>query len=82
MLNVNLPKMHAGMSNRVGDALVQLSQGLSGIGIGFYYSWKLTLVFLAFSPVQIVGLAYFSASIDDFNHSMVSSRLCHFSVST
>eukprot|EP00048_Salpingoeca_helianthica_P013576 m.203509 g.203509 ORF g.203509 m.203509 type:complete len:1137 (-) comp15520_c2_seq5:241-3651(-) len=65
MLSVNLPKMQAGISNRVGDALQQLSQGLVGLGIGLYYSWKLTLVFMAFSPILVLCMGIFAVSYAD-----------------
>ena len=63
ILTINLPKMQAGISNKLGDFLQQISQGIVGMGIGFYYSWKLTLVFMAFSPVLVICMGSFAVTM-------------------
>lgn len=38
----------------------QFSQATVGVGIAMYFSWKLTLVFLAFTPFLIGAMGYFA----------------------
>jgi ATP-binding cassette, subfamily B (MDR/TAP), member 1 len=46
-----------GVGEKVGMFLQQSSQSLIGVAIAFYYSWKLTLVLLAATPLLALGMA-------------------------
>ena len=47
-------KMQAWMGDKIGMALQALAMFISCFGIGFFYSWELTLVILAVTPVLII----------------------------
>jgi ATP-binding cassette subfamily B (MDR/TAP) protein 1 len=66
MLAVNSAKIQAGMSNKVGEFIQTFSQIFVGVGIGLYYSWKLALVFLGFSPILMVCMGSFNTVLGSF----------------
>lgn len=53
-LSDDLIKMQAGMGDKIGMALQALAMFLGGFGIGFFYSWELTLVILAITPALVI----------------------------
>lgn len=55
MLNTNIEHMRQGTGSKVGYWFVFASQALCGVIVAFVYSWKLTLVLIAISPLMGIG---------------------------
>jgi len=55
----DLIKIQAGMGEKIGMAQQALAMFFGGFGIGFFYSWELTLVILAVTPALIIVGAIF-----------------------
>lgn len=55
MLNTNIEHMRSGTGSKVGYWFVFASQALAGVIVAFVYSWKLTLVLIAISPLMGIG---------------------------
>ena len=51
--------MQAGMGEKIGMTQQALAMFFAGFGIGFYYSWELTLVILAVTPALVIVGAIF-----------------------
>ena len=45
-----------GVSSKLGELLRNLSQGIGGVIISLVYSWDMTLLMLAASPIQIFAI--------------------------
>ncbi|XP_065655130.1 ATP-dependent translocase ABCB1 isoform X3 [Hydra vulgaris] len=53
-LSDDLVKIQSGIGDKVGMTLQALAMFFGGFGVGFFYSWKLTLVILATSPALMI----------------------------
>ena len=58
-MNSDLIKVQAGMGDKIGMAQQAVAMFLGGFGIGFFYSWELTLVILAVTPALVIVGAVF-----------------------
>eukprot|EP00041_Stephanoeca_diplocostata_P031223 m.968231 g.968231 ORF g.968231 m.968231 type:complete len:1382 (+) comp23916_c0_seq1:200-4345(+) len=56
-LDANVPKMQAALGSKLKFGCTNAAMGVIGLIVAFYYSWKLTLVFLVASPIEMVGFA-------------------------
>ena len=54
-MQVECGKMQEAIGQKFGLLLQPLGQFVSGLGVGFYYGWKLTLVILGFMPLIAFG---------------------------
>lgn len=52
--------IQAGIGDKLGSAVQFIAQGVVGVGISFFYSWKLTLVILAVAPLLAACGAVFA----------------------
>lgn len=50
----DLIKLQSGLGDKWGMAIQALAMFVSGFGIGFYFSWELTLVILAVTPLLVI----------------------------
>ncbi|XP_047125215.1 ATP-dependent translocase ABCB1 isoform X3 [Hydra vulgaris] len=53
-LSDDLVKIQSGIGDKVGMILQATAMFFGGFGVGFFYSWKLTLVIMAASPVLMI----------------------------
>ncbi|XP_057304790.1 ATP-dependent translocase ABCB1-like isoform X3 [Hydractinia symbiolongicarpus] len=54
-LSDDLTKMQSGIGDKVGMTVQALTMFFAGFGLGFSYSWKLTLIILSLTPAIIIG---------------------------
>ncbi|XP_066928852.1 ATP-dependent translocase ABCB1-like isoform X2 [Clytia hemisphaerica] len=72
-LTDDLIKVQAGMGEKIGMALQALAMFFGGFGIGFFYSWELTLVILAVTPALIIVGAIFGKIMGNMSESEQTS---------
>eukprot|EP00808_Paulinella_micropora_P014339 g50286.t1 len=54
-----------GISSKLGAGCRFVGQGLTGVAIAFYYSWEMSLVLLALSPIVMFGTWFMSKATAD-----------------
>lgn len=79
-LETSVPSVQAATSSQLNFCLMGTGMAIFGLACAFYYSWQLTLVFIAASPCEIVGIGILSsimAKNEKFNQQVRARRPAH-----
>uniref|UniRef100_A0A5S6QCS5 Bile salt export pump n=1 Tax=Trichuris muris TaxID=70415 RepID=A0A5S6QCS5_TRIMR len=62
-LNDNIERIREGIGDKVSLLFQYTAAFVSGFAIGFFYSWKLSLVMMSLSPLLALSSAWFTAAL-------------------